>query len=512
MQPVSRSVRKRRIRISTWIAFAVLVLALTGVDLMFYFWPFRYREVHPLLEKTFQSRVDVTRYHRTYFPHPGFVADGVTLYRHGDTRIPPLATMERMEVVGTWTNLLFHPHELYQIRLEGLQVRIPPKGTEARGMDFGGGMTQQSQQKMVIETIVADGSTLDLLRKGQPPLRFAIPALQIHNVRQNEPFQFFARVRIPGPQGMVEVNGSLGPLRRGDYGETPLEGTYSLEEANLSLVDHIAGHASATGHYRGTLKAVQVDGKVTIPDFRAGSAHTVRLDGVYRLVVNGQSGDVQIEHAVVKTGDDTITASGSVAGSPKTVDVTFQGQDCRVGELLDLVEGATPSVEGLVSFRARAQFRQGREPFLERLRLVGEAELSQLRLVSSGKQEKVNAFSARESKSSGGHAPGDTAEVSGQAHTRFVNGMAYFPDIAVELPGAAAHLSGTFNLLSTQVHLAGKVELQRTVSHAVTGWKSVLLAPLDPFFRHGRVGAVVSVAVTGTANHPRVGEDVLHNK
>lgn len=48
----------------------------------------RYREVHPLLEHTFRSKVTVKRYHRTYLPHPGYVAEGVTFYRHGDMQIP----------------------------------------------------------------------------------------------------------------------------------------------------------------------------------------------------------------------------------------------------------------------------------------------------------------------------------------------------------------------------------------------------------------------------------------
>ena len=512
MQPVARSVRKRRIRTSTWIAFAVLALALTGVDLMFYFWPFRYREVHPLLQKTFQSSVQVTRYHRTYFPHPGFVAEGVTLNRHGDTRIPPLATIQKMEVVGTWTNLLFHPHELYEIRLEGLHVRIPPKGTAARGMDFNGGMTARSQQKIVIETIVANGSTLDLLRHGQPPLRFAIPTLQIHNVRQGKPFEFFARVSIPGPQGTVEANGSIGPLRPGDSGATPLNGTYALANANLSLVDGVAGHAAASGRYSGTLAALNVDGKVSIPDFRAGQAHTVRLDGAYQVTVNGTTNDVQIHQALVTTGGNTIRASGSVAGTPKTVDVTFEGQDCRVAPLLEMVEQSTPAVDGLVSFRARAQFGPGHERFLRRLRLQGEASVSQLRFAKSGTQGKVDAFSARETKVAEDDPQADGVTVAAQSQTRFENGVASFPNVSVALPGVRAQLHGTFNLLSTQIHLTGRAELQRTVSHAVTGWKSVLLTPLDPFFRHGRAGAVVSIAVTGTAQHPKVGEDVLHNK
>jgi len=133
------SPRRRGLHITEAVIIGVVTVVLVGVDLMFYFWPFRYREVHPLLQQVFQSRVDVKRYHRTYFPHPGFVAEDVTFYRHGDTRIPPLATVKKMTVAGQWLVLIFHPHTLYQIRLDGLHVQIAPPGTKARRMDFDNG-------------------------------------------------------------------------------------------------------------------------------------------------------------------------------------------------------------------------------------------------------------------------------------------------------------------------------------------------------------------------------------
>jgi hypothetical protein len=90
--------------------------------------------------------------------------------------------------------------------------------------------------------------------------------------------------------------------------------------------------------------------------------------------------------------------------------------------------------------------------------------------------------------------------------------MAYFPDLHVALPGADAHLHGTFNLLDARIHFTGKADLQRDISRAATGWKSALLKPLSPFFRHNEAGAIVSIAVTGTATDPKITQDMLHNK
>jgi hypothetical protein len=198
------------------------------------------------------------------------------------------------------------------------------------------------------------------------------------------------------------------------------------------------------------------------------------------------------------------------------VAVTIETKDSRVEDLLKIVEEAPPQVEGDVNFRAAVEFGEGPGRFLEKLNLKGEVSLDKMRLVDAIKQEKVDAFSAQVRKEPAGdgtgssNAPQITIEARTQA--RFEHGMAYFPDIHASIPGAEAHLHGTFNLLDTRIHLTGKAALERSLSDAVTGWKAALLKPLNPFFRHKDAGAVVAVAITGTARSPKVGQDVLHDK
>lgn len=508
---------KRRRRMAEIVMIVVVSAVLVGVDLMFFFWPFRYRQVQPLLQQVFRSRVDVEAYHRTYFPHPGFVAEGVTFYRHGDTAIPPLATIRRMQVIGTWTNLIFHPHLLHEILVEGLHVQIPPAGTTARGLDFDQGMIDSSQSKIRIATIVADGTILDLLRpNGAAPMQFRFATLEIHNVRKGQALQFLMRVAIPGPAGTVFASGSMGPLRTNAYGVTPVSGTYLLENADLSRVDGIFGHAAARGRYNGTVSHLDLTGEAAIPDFRAGSGHTVRLDSKYQLMVNGTKGDITVRQAWVKSGSSVITASGSVAGTPKKVTIMLETHDSSVADLLAMVEASRPQAQGKITFKAAVEFLYGPGKFLKKLHLEGKAALADLQFASNSTQSKVDAFSARvrSDPRPKDDPKNDPAAVSAQAQsdTRFDQGVAYFPDIRVTLPGAEARLRGTFNLLDTRIHLTGKVALQQGVSHAVTGWKSWMLKPLNPFFRHQGAGAVVPIAVTGTAKDPKVSEDLLHDK
>jgi hypothetical protein len=78
--PFSKLRRVAR-RWSLWLALASVVLAATGFYLIEAHWPYRYRNVNPLLQNIFASQIKIDHYHRTYFPHPGFVATGLTLRR-----------------------------------------------------------------------------------------------------------------------------------------------------------------------------------------------------------------------------------------------------------------------------------------------------------------------------------------------------------------------------------------------------------------------------------------------
>jgi hypothetical protein len=230
--------------------------------------------------------------------------------------------------------------------------------------------------------------------------------------------------------------------------------------------------------------------------------------------VNGINGDVEIQDTEVRTGESLVTASGSVVGKPNKVNLTIATKNSRVQDLLKIVEQDDPSVVGKVSFHAAVNLHNGPEKFLQRLGLKGEISLAQVSFAKPDTQHDMNAFAARVQKDPPGDSKTDPPPVTATASspTAFHEGMASFPDIHITFPGADAHLHGTFNLLDTRIHFTGKADLQRDISRAATGWKSALLKPLIPFFRHKDAGAIVSVAVTGTAKQPKITQDMLHEK
>ena len=87
-----------------------------------------------------------------------------------------------------------------------------------------------------------------------------------------------------------------------------------------------------------------------------------------------------------------------------------------------------------------------------------------------------------------------------------------FPKLHYQVPGAKIDLAGKYSLDGNQFDFHGKARMDAKLSHMVTGWKSILLKPVDPFFSKHGVGTEVPVKVTGTKSEPHFGLDFGHKK
>src|ERR1700761_2716314 len=114
-----------------WVAGVLILLAVPLGILVNRNWPYRYRKVHPLLENVFASQVKIDKYHRTYFPHPGFVATGLTLRRKGtDPQAAPLGTADHLIVQGAWLDFLTLRRRVELVDVAGLHLVVPPVGSQ----------------------------------------------------------------------------------------------------------------------------------------------------------------------------------------------------------------------------------------------------------------------------------------------------------------------------------------------------------------------------------------------
>ena len=527
--PPTKKVQKKNVpaRSSRRLLWAVVaIVAAIGILAIIaaHNWPFTRDAIVQDLQEESGGDVQLAGFRPTYFPHPGCVAEGVTIRRNGDQASPPFITMRRLTVTGSYPGLFARRVE--QIRAEEMHVLI--RHGAGSPASLGPGMPGVSaKSKAAIGEIIADGAQveIDSQTPGQQPLLFLVQKLAIHSVAEGRPLLFRAVLKLPDPPGDLSVTGQLGPWKPGDFGQTPLSGSYTLEHADLGVFNGIGGTLSSTGKFSGVLQHVEMSGKTDVPDFEVTSAkHGVHLSTDFRAVVNGLNGDVVLDPVTAHWGRTTIVAKVNIAGSPegggkgKTVTLSAYSSGARTEDLLRLfTKSNPPPMTGDIVFRAKVAVPPEERPFLDKLRLQGDFGIAGGQYTKFETQKSVDLMSARargqadkvedrqEKEKKEGNDNYDPGRVLSNVKGRVVlrNGVANLTDVSFDVPGASAVVSGTYNLKSQRVNLHGPVRLDAPLSKATTGVKSFLMKIVQPLVQKKKQkGSTVEVRVAGTYNDP----------
>lgn len=501
-----------------WVA-AGSVLVVVALSVLFYFarayWPYRYREVKPLLEDDFSSQVFIQSYHRTYFPHPGFVAMGVRLHRRNAPDAPDIGYAETMVVQGTWRNLLMLQRRVEKVEVAGLHVILPPKGSRAMAEDFPPGSSSDfTGPETSISHFLIHDAVLELQGEKGNLLRFRIPLLAMDDVAKNKPVSYVLQMRNPEPSGDVSATGKFGPLDAHNLAGTPLAGRFTFNSVRLADVGEVRGTLASEGTFHGQLGAVVASARAHVPDFAVAHGKATLVDGTIECTINGLNGDLAIQQIVVRTGSTTLIATGAIDGTPNATNLDLVMERGRAEDVLKpFINGEVP-IEGPVRLRAHAYLaplNQG--AFLHRLHVTGTFEVPSEQITDKQTEKSLTDFSHRaqdpkqEAKQDGERAGRDViSSIGGPA--RIEDGVVSSQNITFAVPGAKADLHGTFQLESKAAHLAGNLTMQTDISHTTTGFKSLLLKPLSPFFKKRHGGTVVPIAIVGGPGHYQVKADL----
>ena len=71
-------------------------------------------------------------------------------------------------------------------------------------------------------------------------------------------------------------------------------------------------------------------------------------------------------------------------------------------------------------------------------------------------------------------------------------------------------MTGEYGLDGQTFDFRGEARLDAKLSQMTTGWKSILLKPVDPFFSKNGAGTEVPIRITGTESEPHFGLDFGH--
>lgn len=483
-------------------------------------WPFRHRNMEPLLQKVFASKVTIQHYRLIFFPNPGFVADDLTLRRNTAPDLPPVGSARHLRVEGRWIDLLLLRRRVQLVEIDGMHIVIPPVGSRANQQDFPPGSSNDfSGPATAVEDLDIRDAELDIQRSDDAG-QFAYPIrrLIIGNLRQGQTISYMVDMQNARPSGRIQAHGSFGPLIASNLGSTAVEGDFTFAPINLADLRGVSGMLSATGHFAGTISAIETTVDGATPDFAVGHGRPTPVSVKAAAAVNGLNGDILIRSLDARTGATTVHAAGGIVGSPKVTNLDLSVDDGRAQDILrPFLHGDVP-VTGPVILRSHAYVApatQGQK-FLERLRMIGSFDIPREHITNPAAERKLTDLSQRArvphppASEAEGAAPDVISQLAGQVQIR--NGIAYARRLDFHMPGAAVDLNGTFNLRNRSTHLVGHLRMQSDISHLSTGFKSLLLKPLAPFFKKQGVAAVLPIAITGSPHAYKVQQNILHPK
>src|ERR1700686_3466193 len=379
---------RRRIKRVALVTACVLVGALlAGAVIVLHFWPYSESSVRSRLAESASANVRFGSFHEKYFP-PGCVAENVIFQR--DNSSPPLISIQRLTVKSNLGGILGARVSLG--RAEGMHVILSRA-------DLSG--NNASQQQTTVSKLVADDAVLEVHRKGgAQPLRFIFHKFQLENLGGSGATRFAAEFDNPMPTGLVRTSGQFGPWNSSDPAATVVSGNYSIENADLAVFKSIAGITSSEGDFKGTFKEMEVEGSSTTPEYEVTSTHhKLPLQPHFSAAVNATNGETILRRVKASFGRDEIDAQGRIGRDPHGKRAAVIDLVCNRGRIEDtfypFIHSPKSPLTGNVAFQMHIVIPSGQEPFLKKLELKSDFQITDARFTNPQTESRLEKVSER---------------------------------------------------------------------------------------------------------------------
>jgi hypothetical protein len=474
------------------------------------------------LSDHFNGKVELASFRVSVIKGIEVSGNGLKIYGKTDPNpsepgVQPLIAVQEFRFQTSLMSLFRSPMHVETVYVKGLELNIPPKGDRQQMTDMG---AKAPKMTISVDRFVCEDTRLviNTSKPGKLPLEFAVGDLKM-NVGPGQPMQFDATLVNPKPVGNIHSTGLFGPWQLDSPRDTPVQGDYSFTNADLSTIKGIGGTLSSTGQYSGTLGNIAVQGKTDTPDFRiATSGHAVPLHTEFHAIVDGTSGDTYLQPVNATFLHTSFKANGSVVrmSTPKGHDIELDValDNARIEDLLQLgVRTDPPVMTGPVQMKTRLSLVPGDASVADRLKLAGTFHVLAAHFTNEKVQGKLDSLSRRSQgnpKQAQEHAE-ENVPVDLQGAFSLKDGLLSFSFLHFVIPGTHVDMTGDYGLDGKEFDFHGKARLDAKLSQMTTGWKSILLKPVDPFFSKGGAGTEVPIRITGTESEPHFGLDFGHN-
>ena len=467
---------------------------------------------------------------------PRLRADGkdLRIRRRGTPAdMPGLITVKSFHVdaslLGLWRKHVDH------VQLDGLDINIPPKQVRvqqkdaARAADAADPVkkpeaTPEEKRKdplkdggVVLDRVDTNDARLIIVpgRPDKAPKVWAIHHLRMHDLGATHSWPFNATLTNGVPPGAIEVAGRFGPWDRIEPGDTPLDGTFNFEKADLGVFKGISGTLASYGSFGGTLDQLEANGETDTPDFTIKvGGHPFPLHVKYKALIDGTNGDTRLQNIDAWFLSSYLHATGAVLDGPKgekgrTVSLDVAMDKSRVEDIMKMaVKSPTPPMTCELKLNTKFLLPPGAGDVVDRLQLDGQFSIARATFTSYDVQGKIEELSKRATANVA--SPTKEHVVSNfQGKFKLADGRLILPELTFEVPGAKVQLAGGYALEAEALDFKGRLLLDAKISETVTGIKSVLLRAVDPLFKQkDGSGSAIPIKIAGSRSAPAFGLDV----
>ncbi len=473
------------------------------------------------LSARFDSRVELGYFHVYVLNGLEVTGGDLHLYPNDLDMQAPLFAVRKFSFKTGWRSFLHTPMHVGRVNLEGLALTMPPKEDRKNMPKMKNGEGGGKIQIYVDQLLVKDAKlVLETNKPGKTPLEWDVSNLALTSIGAGQPLAFHAILTNPKPVGNIDSTGHFGPFNTESPGDTPIDGAYNFSHADLNSLKGIGGMLSSQGKYVGTLNNMVVDGETDTPDFQVDTGtHPIPLHTKFHAIVDGTNGDTYLQPVDAQLGHSHIVATGKVVlvrgqGHQITLDVVVG--PARIEDMLRLgVKTMPPIMQGSLKLKTKLDIPPGKVSVTQKMRLKGNFQVLDATFSNDKVQAKVDELSLR----SQGKA-GEAKKIDAQNPALIQSDMQgvfelgdsklTFSALNYKLPGADINLTGVYSLDGNEFDFHGMARLDAKVSQMMTGWKSILLKPVDPFFSKHGAGTEVPIKITGTRSEPKFGLDFKH--
>lgn len=516
----------RRCRRWRWIVATLLILFVAATIAVRYAIkhaePILRARVIETLSTRFKSRVELASLSVSVMSGLQVSGSGLQIYGATDPNpyepgVQPLLDIREFRFQTPLRDLFREPMHVRTVYVNGLTLNIPPKEDreEVRNLRRHGKMTISVAEFHCENTRLL----INTLRPGKPPFEFDISDLKMIDIGPDLPLRFDATLINPKPVGDIHSVGKFGPLNEANPRDTAVEGNYVFTHADLGTLRGISGILSSTGNYGGTLGRIEVEGSTDTPDFRvAMSGHAVPLHTDFHAIVDGTDGDTYLQPVKARFLHSSLTAQGKVVRvNPRGHDIVLDvvlGR-ARIEDLLRLgVRTDPPIMTGAVEMKTKLNLPPRDVDLATRLKLDGNFHILDGLFTNEKIQHRIDSLSLRSQGKPklAKQVPQEDANVPSDLRGTFQlsDGVLTFSVVHFLIPGTNAEMTGKYTLDGNVFDFHGKLKFQAKLSQMTTGWKSILLKPVDPFFHKDDAGAELPFKISGTRDDLHFGLDFHH--